>query len=356
MLTKSAFNALLKTLEEPPAHVVFILATTDLEKVPVTITSRSQVYTFRLAPVDTMLSHLESICEKEGIKISKSGLNLIAEKGGGSFRDSLSLLDQISSLGSGGKEIPESTVADCLGLPMDSKINQLLESYTEGKAETISTELKNLLAEGLKPESIASSCLAKIIAHPTPAILPLLSELPKVVAPFPEAKLLLAFLGSASLQQNVFLASKPDILKSTLPRAQHAANIAKAPEANPTKSADPDQNFQPQNIEDAKPAKPPVGPESNVSKEKRALTPALSQYLKKCRIVDSGEQVDIYPSSNTAKHILEKENNAELLMGYFCKNFIIHGIDELEKDPEIQQISDIMGNIQEVNDNGGIPF
>ena len=69
MLSKSAFNALLKTLEEPPAHVVFILATTDIEKVPITITSRVQIHIFRLASPDTMLSHLKSICEKEKINI-----------------------------------------------------------------------------------------------------------------------------------------------------------------------------------------------------------------------------------------------------------------------------------------------
>ena len=383
MLTKSAFNALLKTLEEPPAHVVFILATTDLEKVPVTITSRSQVYTFRLASADIMLSHLESICEKEGIKISKSGLALIAEKGGGSFRDSLSLLDQISSLGSDGKEISESTVADCLGLPMDSKINQLLDAYSEGNIETISENLKNLLAEGLKPESIASSCLTKIIAHPTSALLPLLGELPKVVAPFSEAKLLLAFLndlkgnfvrGETVLSPTASAGydrpapwdaarTKSDGWASATPATAGGRDLRPTEQAvdrkrtkEKIKSVDPDQNFQPQNIEDIKPSKPDVKSESKEQKEKKSLTPALSQYLKKCKVIDSGGQVDIYPSSNTAKRILEKENNAELLMGYFCKNFVIHGLDELENSPEIKQISDIMGNIQEVNDNGGIPF
>ncbi|MBR3319108.1 DNA polymerase III subunit gamma/tau [Candidatus Saccharibacteria bacterium] len=336
MLTKSAFNALLKTLEEPPTHVVFILATTDLEKVPVTITSRSQVYTFRLASAEIMLSYLESICEKEGIKISKTGLSLIVEKGGGSFRDSLSLLDQISSLNSDDEEISESTVADCLGLPMDSKINQLLSSYTEGDAAKISKELKDLLSEGLKPESIASSCLTRIITQPTSALLPLLAELPKVVAPFPEAKLLLAFLGNS--------------------RANFETSKHNSAMQDKNKSLDPDQNFQPQNIEDKKPAKSVIKPVIKEPKEKKPLTPALSQYLKKCKIINSDDQVDIYPSTNTAKRILEKENNAELLMGYFCKNYVIHDIDELEKTPEIKQISDIMGNIQEVNDNGGIPF
>ena len=74
MLSKSAFNALLKTLEEPPAHVVFIMATTDVYKVPVTITSRAQMYTFKLADDDTMFKHLQDVAQKEKIKIDDEAL------------------------------------------------------------------------------------------------------------------------------------------------------------------------------------------------------------------------------------------------------------------------------------------
>ena len=100
MLTKEAFNALLKTLEEPPTHVIFIMATTDAYKVPVTITSRAQTYTFKLADAATMLAHLRKIADAEDIKIADDALQIIVRRGGGSFRDSLSLLDQISTLSS----------------------------------------------------------------------------------------------------------------------------------------------------------------------------------------------------------------------------------------------------------------
>ena len=86
MLTREAFNALLKTLEEPPAHVIFIMATTDVYKVPVTITSRAQTYTFNLADKKVMFDYLKSICEKEKIKISDDALQIIVKRGGGSFR------------------------------------------------------------------------------------------------------------------------------------------------------------------------------------------------------------------------------------------------------------------------------
>ena len=98
MLTNEAFNALLKTLEEPPRHVIFIMATTDAYKVPVTITSRAQTFTFTLADANTMLEFLKNVAKQEKIKIDEAALKIIVDRGGGSFRDSLSLLDQISTL------------------------------------------------------------------------------------------------------------------------------------------------------------------------------------------------------------------------------------------------------------------
>ena len=83
MLSKSAFNALLKTLEEPPEHVIFIMATTDAHKIPVTITSRSQVLTFKLANPAVMLEHVKKICTKEKIDIDQAALEIIVRRGGG---------------------------------------------------------------------------------------------------------------------------------------------------------------------------------------------------------------------------------------------------------------------------------
>ncbi len=97
-LTKDAFNALLKTLEEPPAHAMLILVTTELEKMPATIVSRTQRFHFKRLPLETIIGKLKSIAELEKINISDSAIELIAASGGGSFRDAESLLDQISSL------------------------------------------------------------------------------------------------------------------------------------------------------------------------------------------------------------------------------------------------------------------
>src|SRR5881409_3734580 len=97
MLTREAFNALLKTLEEPPAHVVFILATTDAHKLPETIISRTQRFSFRPVEKTKVTEHLKYIADTEKIKITDEALGLLAEHGEGSFRDSISLLDQASN-------------------------------------------------------------------------------------------------------------------------------------------------------------------------------------------------------------------------------------------------------------------
>lgn len=96
MLSKGAFNALLKTIEEPPAHVIFLFATTEVEKIPATIISRCQRYEFRRIPVNDIVKRLRDVSDKTGIKIEEDALKLIASRSDGALRDALSLLDQIS--------------------------------------------------------------------------------------------------------------------------------------------------------------------------------------------------------------------------------------------------------------------
>lgn len=113
-LTKDAFNALLKTLEEPPAHAILILATTESEKMPATIISRTQRFHFKRLPLIKIVEKLQSISKAENIKINEDALGLIASVAGGSFRDAESLLDQIASLESG-KEISIKDVEEIVG-------------------------------------------------------------------------------------------------------------------------------------------------------------------------------------------------------------------------------------------------
>lgn len=119
MLTREAFNALLKTLEEPPPHIIFIFATTEPHKIPATILSRCQRYDFKRIPLKEILNTLKRIAEKEEIQISPRSLMLIAREAEGSMRDAQSLLDQVISYG--GKEIRDEDVEEILGV-IDQKI------------------------------------------------------------------------------------------------------------------------------------------------------------------------------------------------------------------------------------------
>ena len=155
MLSKSAFNALLKIIEEPPEHVVFILATTDFDKVPDTIVSRTQRYNFRLIDESTVADHLAFIAKKESIKIDTDALNLIAERGGGSLRDSISLLDQIQHSESKNGEITRSDIEASLGLATKDEINAIGEAILSGDALKIITAVRQPELRGIGAVSVA---------------------------------------------------------------------------------------------------------------------------------------------------------------------------------------------------------
>ncbi len=130
MLSTSAFNALLKTLEEPPEHVKFIFATTEIRKIPVTVLSRCQRFDLRRVDMETLSSHFAGIAEREGAKIGAGALSMIARAADGSVRDGLSLLDQAIAHGSG--EVSEDRVREMLGLADRSQTFALLEAVLAG--------------------------------------------------------------------------------------------------------------------------------------------------------------------------------------------------------------------------------
>ena len=119
MLSTAAFNALLKTLEEPPSHVMFMFATTEPHKIPITILSRCQRYDFRRIGLDSISSHMEFLCRQEGFEVDAESLGLIARESGGSMRDALSLLDQLMTCTQG--QVSHEQVLDILGV-IDRKI------------------------------------------------------------------------------------------------------------------------------------------------------------------------------------------------------------------------------------------
>lgn len=152
MLTKEAFNALLKTLEEPPAHVIFILATTEAHKLPETIISRTQRYTFKPAEKSAVAEHLKTIAKSEGIDISEEAIELVASHGQGSFRDSISLLDQVSNAG---ESVNLDDVRRSLGIAPEESIRELVSHVSHGSAATILSQLQSLREQGYQAPQIA---------------------------------------------------------------------------------------------------------------------------------------------------------------------------------------------------------
>lgn len=152
MLTREAFNALLKTLEEPPEHVVFILATTEAHKLPETIISRTQRYSFRPVEKAKVIEHLKHIAEQEKITVSQEALELLAEHGEGSFRDSIGLLDQASSHG---KSLTVEAVRQLLGIPPQASVQQLLELLREGASSQLVSSLESLYNQGFQAAAVA---------------------------------------------------------------------------------------------------------------------------------------------------------------------------------------------------------
>jgi DNA polymerase-3 subunit gamma/tau len=147
MLTKEAFNALLKTLEEPPPRATFIMATTEHHKFPATIVSRCQHYTFKMLPQAELVAHLEKIMNLEGLKFEPGALSIIAKRGAGSVRDSMSLLGQALAMGE--DVLKEADVRGFLGLAGQDVFFGLMESMHARDLVAVGTVLRQVLDQGL---------------------------------------------------------------------------------------------------------------------------------------------------------------------------------------------------------------
>jgi len=146
MLTTPAFNALLKTLEEPPEHVKFIFSTTDAEKLPATVLSRCQRYDFRNIPTLQIAQHLKKVCKAEKVKADDDALFRVARAAAGSMRDGLSLLDQL--LAAGG-DISDEAVIRLLGTPPEERMTTMADAIAAGDAASALTELNAVLETGI---------------------------------------------------------------------------------------------------------------------------------------------------------------------------------------------------------------
>ncbi|HEX2764672.1 MAG TPA: DNA polymerase III subunit gamma/tau, partial [Allosphingosinicella sp.] len=175
MLSKNAFNALLKTLEEPPPHVKFLFATTEVNKVPVTVLSRCQRFDLRRIPAEALAAHFGAVAEKEGVEVEAEALALIARAAEGSARDGLSILDQVIAHGSGA--VTAEQVRNMLGLSDRGAVRRLLGVLLGGDAPGALAALREQYDLGVEPaavlrgllESVHGITRAKVAAADDPA-------------------------------------------------------------------------------------------------------------------------------------------------------------------------------------------
>lgn len=353
MLTKSAANALLKLLEEPPEHVIFVMATTEIDKIPITILSRTQVYTFSLADPGVMLAHLQKIAAAEQIDIDRGGLEVVVKRGGGSFRDSLSLLDQVATLTD--EKITATVLERALGIPSQEKIKTLLEAYSTKDANKIEQNFKELLKSGLRAENIASELLAEIISHPEAGTLPLLRTLPEVSSPFAEAKLLLALLEDCL--KNPTSAEKAAPKAEERPRVEKVKTLTASATEEKAPATDSDsQTNDTKDIEDAS-ENAEFDWQDYINKVSK-IDPNASKPLLKCKFEFTGGTLHIYPENNFTARILKNSKHSNILKQALGENELqIHDTPpkpSQPKDETIAKISAIMGDVQEID--GSVPF
>ena len=380
MLSNSAFNALLKILEEPPEHVIFIMATTNPEKIPATIISRTQIYRFNLAEPKVMQDFLRSVCDKEGIKISDDALKIITERGGGSFRDSLSILNQIGTVNLSEKTIEASDVSAALGIPEHQEIQNLINFYENSDTENITNTLAALLNYGITAESITLELINQILKNPTPKSLQLVNQLFNVTGSFLEAKLTVALISNsfatpAAVTSTASIApvSSPQPTTPTSTAAPTASTATSAPHSATT---NPQSSIQSSSTPGAKPspfaelreqlaknaknhkaerALPPKDPEEMIQEAPPTLpeavvsssgdfnfngfvanvtnvNPTLMTALKKSFFVIDGKNFDIYPEKAVYWRILGQKNNLEILRG------ATNSIELTVRNPDVEVI------------------
>lgn len=380
MLSNSAFNALLKILEEPPEHVIFIMATTNPEKIPATIISRTQIYRFNLAEPKVMQDFLRSVCDKEGIKISDDALKIITERGGGSFRDSLSILNQIGTVNLSEKTIEASDVSAALGIPEHQEIQNLINFYENSDTENITNTLAALLNYGITAESITLELINQILKNPTPKSLKLVNQLFNVTGSFLEAKLTVALISSnfATPATVTSTASITPVVSSqpTTPTSTAAPTASTATSAPHSATTNPQPSTQSTSTPGAKPspfaelreqlaknaknhkaerALPPKEPEEMIQEAPPTLpeavvsssgdfnfngfvanvtnvNPTLMTALKKSFFVIDGKNFDIYPEKAVYWRILGQKNNLEILRG------ATNSIELTVRNPDVEVI------------------
>jgi len=356
MLSKAAFNALLKTLEEPPEHVVFILATTDIDKVPETIISRTQRHTFRRATESGIIKNLKRIAKAENITVDDDALKLVAKHADGSFRDSVSLFDQLIS-GAGGIALDVKAVTTSLGLVSSDTLKRLLQSTRTGDIREINTMLGKLESQGVPPRTTASQLADMLRAElaEEPAFAKLLDKLLEVGrSQYPELKLLTTL--SLFNRSGTALASIPKPLSAVAAKSVPAPKPVKKRQAVVEEAPNKEASAAiPQPREDRAVAEP-TGPFDwdKLVSHVRTHHVAIYSVLAKCEPELDGGTLRLYTKSAFYKKKLDDVKYKTLLadslteLGYDFEIETVASAKPL-KDSHAAQVAAIMGGGEEVS-------
>lgn len=310
MLTREAFNALLKTLEEPPPHVVFVFATTEVQKLPETIISRTQRFDFRPIAHDALQQHLTHIAKSEKIKIDPQAVELIATLSRGGFRDAIGLLDQLSV---SGDEITPELVRQFTGLQDPKKLEDLITISMAGDTAKVLSELQALYDEGADPVILTQQMLDMIQAKLVKTKSKEAQGLLLVANRLHEAQAAYKYSGLPQLVLQVALAME----KAPTPTGNKvlaAAPVAEEAKANTTKSA---------------PTKPQsdVGNSSNEAKVIKALSVikhynnSLYAVLRGSGLEVADDHINITCRFSFHRDRLKETRNMELIQKAFSKVF-----------------------------------
>lgn len=345
MLSTAAFNALLKTLEEPPAHVIFLLATTDPQKIPATVLSRVIRFDLRAIPLQKIADHLKEILIKEGISADEDALFQVAREAGGGLRDALSLLDQLTTFE---QKITLSSVEQVLGLSSRRFVQRLVESILDSNAASVLQIAEEAHQSGIDLKRFALDLLEQIRNLMVIQVSqePLLFDLP--ASELKELQGLATKVPAHRLDQIFRLLQKgiTELLRAPLPKVNFDVLLLRVT-----------HHQELQSIEEilqglkgtAAPPPTPIAPKTSEPRWPdfmnllRVKKPQLASLLESGRLVElkANEVILSYPPASIYSDMLKegerKKQLEELLEGFFGRRLLVTCVEQASKMPIVEE-------------------
>lgn len=345
MLSKPAFNALLKTLEEPPSHIVFILATTDSDKLPATILSRVQRLNLRNIRSDDMIDHLKFIAQEESIKIDDAAIREIAVLSEGSFRDAISLIDQMRHLQkSDGKSVTIDDIRAITGTADEETVQGLIEAYRDGNLEKAVKLINQLESSGRDPGAVTKQVIDRlyqgVLSHREDIqVVQNLLDVSK--SSYPYIRLLTTLFERQNTESHVAPVEMP----------LTEEKVVKKPEAY-APATDVKKQKQHKTVSDSEKRTDKFDDKSLLGAIEDDV--ALRTLLKKCGFSLEGKTLSIFAGSKFNAERLQSAKQQPKLhaalesMGYSDINLNIIARPKPLADAESEAIAAIMGGVEEV--------